>query len=88
MADAFIILRKEHNSYRTMGPLARTWTIEDAREEVASLAARYPQQEFRIFADLGGAVRHEIISVNLQSPDIEARHAAGVTPMRRRARAA
>jgi hypothetical protein len=88
LTDTFIILRKEHDSYRSLGPLARAWALEDARDEVASLASRYPQQEFRIFADLGGAVRREIISVNLQSPDIEQRPAASVTPMRRRARAA
>ena len=88
MTDAFIILRKEHDSYRTMGPLARAWSLEDAREEVASLAQRYPLQEFRIFADLGGAERREIISVDLQSPSLERRSAASVTPIRRRPRAA
>ena len=88
MTDTFIILRKEHDSYRSLGPLARGWSLDDAREEVAALAARYPQQEFRIFADVGGAERREIISVNLQSPNVEERQAAGITPMRRRARAA
>jgi hypothetical protein len=88
MTDTFIILRKEHDSYRSLGPLAHARSLEDAREEAASLAARYPQQEFRIFADLGGAQRQEIISVNLQSPNVEQRSSASVTPMRRRAKAA
>jgi hypothetical protein len=88
MTDTFIILRKEHDSYRSLGPLAHAWSLEEAREEVASLATRYPQQEFHIFADVGGAERREIISVNLQSPNVERRQAASITPMRRRARAA
>jgi len=88
MTDTFIILRKERDSYRSLGPLAHSWSLEDAREEVASLAARYPLQEFRIFADLGGAERREIISVDLQSPSLERRPEASVTPIRRKVRAA
>jgi hypothetical protein len=88
MIDTFIILRKEHDSYRSLGPLSHARSLDDARTEAASLAARYPLQEFRIFADLGGAVRHEVIAVELQSPNVESCPETGVTQIRRRARTA
>jgi hypothetical protein len=88
MSDTFIILRKEHDSYRSLGPVARASSLQDARKEIASLAARFPQQEFRMFADVGGAVRREGVAVNLQSPNMERRPAASVTPARKKSRAA
>jgi hypothetical protein len=88
MTNAFIVLRKEHDSYRSFGPLSHALSLDDARAEAASLAARYPLQEFRIFADLGGAVRHEIIAVELQAPSVESCPETGVTQIRRRARTA
>jgi hypothetical protein len=80
MTDTFIILRKEHDSYRSIGPLSRSWPLDDARAEIASLAQRFPQQEFRLFADVGGAVCQEIVTLDLRCP--------GVTPIRGKARAA
>jgi len=88
MTGTFIILRKEHDSYRSFGPLAHALSLEDARDQIAALAAQYPQQEFRLFADVGGAVRKETIALDLQTPNVTLRAAASVSPMRRRDKAA
>jgi len=88
MSDAFIIMRKEHDSYRTLGPVARSWTLQEARKEIASLASRFPQQEFRMFADVGGTVRRDGVAVNLQTPNMERRPAANVAALRKKVRAA
>ena len=88
MTDTFIILRREHDSYRSFGPMAHALSLEDARTQIATLAAQYPQQEFRLFADVGGATCQEVVTVELQSPDMTQRPAASVSPMRRRDRAA
>jgi hypothetical protein len=88
MTDTFIILRKEHDSYRSIGPLSHAVTLEKARAQIATLAGQYPQQEFRIFADVGGATCQEIVTIDLQSPDMTLRPAASISPMRRKDRAA
>ena len=88
MSDTFIILRKEHDSYRSLGPLAHAWSLEDAHAEIASLAQRFPQQEFHLFADIGGAVCQEVVTLDLRSPDMERQANAGVTPIRKKVRAA
>jgi hypothetical protein len=88
MSDTFIILRKEHDSYCSLGPLARSWSLDEARTEIASLAARFPQQEFRLFADVGGAVCRGVVSLDLPSAKIEQPQVAGITPIRNQARAA
>ena len=88
MSDTFIILRKEYDSYRSLGPLAHAWSLEEARAEIASLAQRFPQQVFRLFADVGGAACQEMVTLDLRSPDMEQQANTGVTPIRRRVRAA
>ena len=88
MTGTFIILRKEHDSYRSFGPMAHALPLEDARKQIATLAAQYPQQEFRLFADVGGAICQDVVTVELQSPDMTQRPAASVSPMRRKDRAA
>jgi len=88
MTGTFIILRKEHDSYRSFGPMAHALSLEDARAQIATLAAQYPQQQFRLFADVGGATCQEVVTVELQSADVTPRPAASVSPMRRRDKAA
>ncbi len=88
MTGTFIILRKEHDSYRSFGPMAHALSLEDARAQIATLAGQYPQQEFRLFADVGGAACQEVVTVELQSPDMVLRPAASISPMHRTNRAA
>ena len=47
MTGTFIILRKEHDSYRSFGPMAHALSLEDARAQIATLAAQYPQRARR-----------------------------------------
>ena len=88
MTGTFIILRKEHDSYRSFGPMAHSLPLDEAHAEIARLAAQYPQQQFRLFADVGGATSQNVVTVEVQSPDIAQRPAASVSPMRRRDKAA
>ena len=81
MANKFIILRKDGDDYRSIGPLAHPLPLEEARAEIAALAARYPHQQFHLFADVGGAIRHETIALNLQAPSVDVPAPAGVRPI-------
>ena len=83
MTDTFIILRREHDSYRSFGPMAHALSLEDAahavtqRSRAVSAAGIPPVRRCRR-RHLSGS-RHSRIAV--------ARHqrpAASVSPMRRR----
>jgi len=88
MTSKFIILRKDGDDFQTMGPVAAPMTLEQASEEAAALAARFPHLQFHVFADVGSAVRKEVISLELETPDVVRAPLPGVTPIRRRAKAA
>ena len=79
MTDKFIVMRKDGDDYRSMGPVAHPLSLERATEEISALAARFPHQEFRMFADVGGAIRQETIALNLRAPNVELPAVAGVT---------
>ena len=88
MTGKFIIMRKDGEDFQSMGPLACPFSLEEASEKIRSLSARYPYQEFRIFADVGGVIREDGFSLDLHTPHVVLRASAAATPLAKRVRAA
>lgn len=79
MSEAhFVILREDHQNFVPLGHVARPLTIEEARIEAASLAKRYPDCIFHVFADCGAAVHHDSVAMELTVPSLS----SAVVPLR------
>ena len=78
----FVILKEDHQNFVSFGHVARPLTVEEARAEAASLAKRYPDSTFHIFADCGAAVHADLVSIDLKTPPLSTFDREAVTAFR------
>ena len=66
----FAIFRAGFSGYQSIGPTAQRLTIEQARDDIAILKRRYPNQEFVILGEVGTATKSERVTVKIAAPEL------------------
>jgi hypothetical protein len=66
----FVILKEDEGDFVPFGHVAHPLTFAEAKAEVTSLAAQYPDQTFHIFGDCGAAIHQDSIFLDLRAPEI------------------
>ena len=77
----FVILKEDGGDFVPLGLVARPLTFTEAKAQLATLAAQYPDQTFHVFGDCGAAIHQDSIFLDLKAPDLSNPKPQPVTPM-------